>query len=118
MDPNEIDRIIKPLLMPDLRTELRSRGCTPAGELNTLRERLKVIALHCSIKSTVQVIWCLSTVRWRFYSDRDSHIAFFATQENMLQTGNFRLNAGVAQAVGEFQLSSESCSSSESITNI
>ena len=37
----ELDRKLKGMLLPDLRQELRSRGLSPAGSIETLRDRLK-----------------------------------------------------------------------------
>jgi len=36
----EIQAVLKPMMIPDLRKALRARGLSPAGSIETLRERL------------------------------------------------------------------------------
>lgn len=36
----EIQAVLRPMMIPDLRQELRARGMSPAGSISTLRERL------------------------------------------------------------------------------
>ena len=36
----QIAALLKPMMIPDLRTALRARGLSPGGSLETLRERL------------------------------------------------------------------------------
>ena len=40
MDRNEVDRIIKGLMLKDLRVQCRARGLSPAGGKEQLSERL------------------------------------------------------------------------------
>lgn len=42
MNDNQLDLKLKSLMIPDLRQELRARGLSPAGGMESLRERLKV----------------------------------------------------------------------------
>lgn len=37
----EVDQLLRPLTVKDLRVQLRVRGQTPAGSIDTLRQRLK-----------------------------------------------------------------------------
>ncbi|KXZ48333.1 hypothetical protein GPECTOR_28g739 [Gonium pectorale] len=41
MNSAEVDALLKPLTIKDLRVQLRARGLNPAGGLEALRERLK-----------------------------------------------------------------------------
>lgn len=41
MTPAEIDNMLRPLLLKDLRVQLRARGLSPAGSIEPLRQRLK-----------------------------------------------------------------------------
>lgn len=41
MNSSDIDQLLRPLLLKDLRVQLRVRGENPAGGLEALRDRLK-----------------------------------------------------------------------------
>ncbi|PNW78906.1 hypothetical protein CHLRE_09g394065v5 [Chlamydomonas reinhardtii] len=41
MTPAEVDALVKPLTIKDLRVQTRVRGLTPAGGIEALRDRLK-----------------------------------------------------------------------------
>lgn len=41
MNPIELDQLVKPLTIKDLRVQCRARGVSPAGSMETLRDRIK-----------------------------------------------------------------------------
>lgn len=41
MNPQQLNDLLRPLLLPDLRTECRSRGINPAGGREALMERVR-----------------------------------------------------------------------------
>lgn len=41
MTPTEIDQLLRPLTIKDFRVQCRARGLSPAGGLETLRDRLR-----------------------------------------------------------------------------
>jgi protein SPIRAL1 and related proteins len=41
MTPEDVDRMIRPVLLKDMRIQCRARGISPAGGLDALRARLK-----------------------------------------------------------------------------
>lgn len=41
MNPTELDDLVRPLTIKDLRVQTRVRGLSPAGGIDTLRQRLK-----------------------------------------------------------------------------
>lgn len=41
MTPTEIDQMLRGLTIKDMRIQTRTRGLSPAGQVETLRERLK-----------------------------------------------------------------------------
>lgn len=41
MAPEDVDRMLKPILLKDLRIQCRARGLSPAGGKEQLSDRLK-----------------------------------------------------------------------------